>query len=211
MARVGEAMATESSQAKRLKRELRAKARVARQAQPNKDALSRRICGKFAASPEYASARTVMLFVDFGDEVRTRHLLAAALEEGKAVVVPYCEGDVLKLFRLMSTDELSPGTWGILEPKAELRARCDRRIGMDEVDLVMVPGVAFDRRGGRLGHGKGYYDKLLVTARADTPLIAVAFECQMFPEVPMLPHDATMDKVITETAVYEAQSRRPTT
>jgi 5-formyltetrahydrofolate cyclo-ligase len=71
----------------------------------------------------------------------------------------------------------------------------------------MVPGVAFDRRGGRMGHGKGYYDKLLEHARLDTPLVALAFECQMFPEIPVAEHDVFMDKIITESATYVGRGR----
>ena len=71
-----------------------------------------------------------------------------------------------------------------------------------------MPGVAFDRRGGRLGHGKGYFDKLLCRVPPRTPCIALAFECQLFPEVPMLPHDLFMDRIVTETAVYEGRGPR---
>jgi len=74
--------------------------------------------------------------------------------------------------------------------------------------LVMVPGVAFDRRGARMGHGKGYYDKLLEHARPDTPLVALAFECQLFPEVPVQAHDIFMDQIITEQTIYPGQGRK---
>jgi 5-formyltetrahydrofolate cyclo-ligase len=80
-------------------------------------------------------------------------------------------------------------------------------VGVEELDLVVVPGVAFDRAGGRMGHGKGYYDKLLEHARPDTPLVALAFECQLFPEIPAEAHDVFMDKVVTEAAVYEGRGR----
>ena len=79
---------------------------------------------------------------------------------------------------------------------------------MKEIDLIIVPGVAFDRRGGRTGHGKGYYDKLLEHARLDTPLVALAFECQMFDEIPMQEHDVFMDKVVTEKASYDGLGRK---
>jgi 5-formyltetrahydrofolate cyclo-ligase len=75
------------------------------------------------------------------------------------------------------------------------------------LDLVMVPGVAFDLRGGRLGHGKGYYDRLLPRIRPSAPLVAVAFECQLFPEIPMLEYDVFMDRVITEKAIYLGRGR----
>jgi 5-formyltetrahydrofolate cyclo-ligase len=72
----------------------------------------------------------------------------------------------------------------------------------------MVPGVAFDRSGARMGHGKGYYDKLLQHARKDAPLVALAFECQLFPEIPVAPHDIFMDLIITEKAIYPGKGRR---
>ena len=105
-------------------------------------------------------------------------------------------------------DELELGMYRILEPKAELRSVAAKRVAVEELDLIMVPGVGFDRRGGRTGHGKGYYDKLLEHARHDTPLIALAFECQLFPEIPMQSHDMFMDKVVTEAAVYDGLGRR---
>lgn len=208
MARIASTMTSSSRAAIEEKRRIRARAAANRHQQPDKDAVSGLICEKFAAMAEYAAAGTALFYVDFGDEVRTRPLVQAAMEEGKDVAVPYCEGDTLKLFRLKSFDELAPDTWNILEPKIELRARADRRVRVGELDLVMVPGVAFDRSGGRLGHGKGYYDKLLAGAQPETRLVAVAFECQLFPQIPMLPHDVSMDKVITEVAVYQAGARQ---
>ena len=70
-----------------------------------------------------------------------------------------------------------------------------------------MPGGAFDRRGARMGHGNGYYDKLLQHARSNTPLIALAFECQLFDEIPVADHDIFMDKLITEDHVYNGQGR----
>jgi 5-formyltetrahydrofolate cyclo-ligase len=71
-----------------------------------------------------------------------------------------------------------------------------------------VPGVAFDQSGGRMGHGFGYYDRLLQHARPDAPLVALAFECQLFPEIPAEAHDIFMDKSITEKAVYVGRGRK---
>lgn len=187
---------------------IREQAHANRNAQPDKDEISRRIVASFMAQSEYAAAGTVMFYVDVRSEVRTRNDLAAALETGKKIVVPYCVDGELELFHLESMDELELGMYRILEPKAELRSVAAKRVEVKELDLIMVPGVAFDRRGGRTGHGKGYYDKLLEHARLDTPLIALAFECQLFPEIPMQPHDIFMDKVVTESAVYEGLGRR---
>ena len=186
------------------KREIRARARARRLRQTNKGPLSRQICRKLAALPEYVRAATVMFYVDLGPEVRTRQYLPVVWKDGKRVVVPYCAGKQLELFYLESLDELAPGTLRILEPKVELRSRADRRADLSQIDLIVVPGVAFDHRGGRLGQGKGYYDRLLREVASDTSLVALAFECQLFPEIPMVPHDVYVHKVITEEAIYDA-------
>lgn len=190
------------------KQALREQAHANRNAQPDKDPLSRQICEKFVALPEYQAARTVLFYLDVRAEVRTRHYLPTALEHAKRIVVPYCVDGELELFHLESMEELAVGMYKILEPRIELRTVESKRVAVEDLDLVMVPGVAFDRRGGRMGHGKGYYDKLLEHARPDTPLVALAFECQVFPEVPMQSHDVFMDKIITEQGVYPGRGRK---
>src|SRR5262245_52103142 len=134
-------------------------ARKNRVAQKNKDELSRGICGKFTALPAYTAAKTVMWYVDAGSEVRTRHTLPEALTHGKRVVVPWCviATNELELFLLEDMSELVEGAYKILEPKPELRELPGKKIPATELDLVMVPGTAFDLRGGRMGQGKGYY------------------------------------------------------
>jgi len=194
---------------KTLKQEIRRQAHANRRDQPDKDALSAVICDKFASLPAYASAETAMCYVDMRSEVRTRPFLREVLASGKRLVVPYCVGSELELFWLRDMEDLEVATFGILEPRADLRGVAERKIDAGQLDLVMVPGVAFDRRGARLGHGKGYYDRLLTRVRLDTPLVGIAFECQMFPEIPMATHDVFMDMVITETAVYQGRGRRP--
>jgi len=186
-----------------LKQEIRRQARARRDEQPDKDGLSEIIWQRFLALPEYAAAETVMLYVDARSEVRTRPFLTAVIAAGKRVVVPYCVEGELELFCLESMEELAPGHFGIQEPRPPLRQLPGKRVEPGALDLVMVPGLAFDRRGGRAGYGKGYYDRLLVRTRPETRRVAVAFECQLFPEVPMLEYDVFMDKVVTEGAMYE--------
>jgi 5-formyltetrahydrofolate cyclo-ligase len=190
------------------KQQIREQAHANRNAQENKDELSRAIVARFMALPEYQAASTVLFYLDVRSEVRTRHSLTDALAGGKKIVVPYCVDGELELFHLEDMDELSVGMYKILEPKPELRSVAAKQVDVSELDLIMVPGVAFDRRGGRTGHGKGYYDKLLEHARPDTPLVALAFECQMFDEIPMQHHDVFMDQVITEAAVYPGRGRK---
>jgi len=191
-----------------LKHKIRTQAEATRRAKPDKDEASRIICASVAALPEYAAADTVMCYVDVRHEVRTRQFISAALEGSKRIVLPYCLDNRLELFLLESMDELCPGTYGIPEPKVELRALARKRVDVGRLDLVMVPGVAFDRRGARLGHGKGYYDRLLAGVRTDTLLVGLAFECQVFAEIPTEPHDVYMGRVVTEKAVYEGRGVR---
>jgi len=189
------------------KREIRERAHANRRDQEDKDEISRQIVAAFIALPEYRAARTVMFYVDVRSEVRTRHDLAEALGHGKRIVVPYCVDGELELFHLEEMDELEIGMYKILEPRSDLRDVETKRVDPGELDLIMVPGVAFDREGGRTGHGKGYYDKLLQHARPDAPLVALAFECQIFGQIPTQSHDVYMDKVITERAIYEGRGR----
>jgi 5-formyltetrahydrofolate cyclo-ligase len=190
------------------KKLIREQAHANRNAQTNKDELSQTICDRFMALREYSAAKTVLFYIDVRAEVRTRHSLPAALASGKTIIVPWCndQGE-LELFRLEDMNELAIGMYKILEPKPELRTLAEKHVRPQDLDLVMVPGVAFDRRGARMGHGKGYYDKLLQHSRPDTPLVALAFECQLFREIPVAAHDIFMDKILTETAIYEGQGR----
>ncbi len=190
-----------------LKKSIREQAHANRKAQENKEPLSQAICDQFAALPSFAKAKTVMAYIDVRTEVRTRQFLPQLLASGKRIVVPYCVDGELELFLLENMDELAIGMYKILEPKEDLRALPEKRVDVAELDLIMVPGVAFDRRGARMGHGFGYYDKLLEHARPDTPLVALAFECQLFPEIPTQEHDIFMDQIITEQAIYPGRGR----
>ena len=187
---------------RRLKQQMRIEASARRVKQPAAERFSRQIFAQLTALPQYARAQTLMLYLDIHSEVRTRWFVPDAWNAGKRVVVPYCENGQLRLFQFRSFDELEPATMGVLEPKPELRLRPDRKINPTEPDLIVAPGVAFDRRGGRLGYGKGYYDRFLHQVRGDVTKLAVCFECQLLAEIPVLPHDIRMDLVVTENAVY---------
>lgn len=198
----------DSAGVRTLKGELRNWISKARAAEPDKDGKSRAILERVLALPAFRDARAVQFYLDTGSEVRTRSFIPRALELGKKVVVPYCTRDergeeVLGLFALEDLDELEPGAFRILEPKAALRERPAKQWDVRDVDLILVPGVVFDRRGGRIGHGWAYYDKLLRLARPDCWLVGLAYECQVVDEVPMGPQDVYMDLVVTEQNVYE--------
>lgn len=202
-------MASDQDDYQARKTALREQARKNRVAQKDKDDVSRQIVTAFMALPEYVAARTILFYVDAGSEVRTRHVLPDALKGGKRIVVPYCivETNELELFLLEDMNELVEGAYKILEPRADLRSGVGKLVRPEDLDLVMVPGTAFDPKGGRMGQGKGYYDRLLSRVRPDAPLVAIAFDCQIFDEIPVAPHDVFMDKVLTETRVLAGVGR----
>jgi 5-formyltetrahydrofolate cyclo-ligase len=189
------------------KQAMRRQAYDARNAQPNREELSRRAIERFVQLLEYRAARTAMWYIDCRSELRTRHALPAALASGKRIVVPYCTVDEhgqnrLGLWRLAAIDELVVGKWKILEPPRERWEEPERMVQPNELDIVMVPGVGFDRSGARMGNGQGYYDRLLGQVRRDCALIGIAYECQLWDELVVGPHDVSMDKVVTESTVY---------
>lgn len=193
------------------KRCLRRSALAARDAVENKDLASEEICRRFLSLPEYASAATIMCYLHCRSEVRTHRVVNAALQSSKKVIVPYCTKDqrgrnMLGLWRLESLDEVELGTWGILEPPRSRWDEAARHIAPDDLDLIMVPGLAFDLRGGRLGYGQGYYDRLLCSLRDDALRVGVCYRSQLLERVPMGPQDVCVDRVITQEALYGARN-----
>ena len=187
------------------KAEIRARAFECRRNLTDKDRRSAAICERFCALPQYADAATILVYMHIRDEVRTTNLVTRLLQGGKRAVVPYCVGDTLKLYHLRDLTELSAGVLGIPEPRAALRSIADKHVTPEELDLLAVPGAAFDRTGGRVGHGRGYFDRLLRHLRAGACSVGLAFECQLFGRVPMEPHDVPMCGIVTEEAVYWAR------
>jgi len=178
-----------------------------RQQQADKALLSHVICRQFVKQSEYLSAETVMWYVHCRTEVQTLDALREQLKTSKRIVVPYCTEDetghkVLGLWLLNQLEELVPGMWGILEPPRNKWWDAKKRVRVEELDMIMTPGVVFDRNGGRLGNGAGYYDRLLQTVRSDTRIVGVCFESQLVEKIPMAAHDVYMHNVITEKAVY---------
>lgn len=187
---------------------IRTETHARRDVQSDREALSAIIFERVVELSDYSPARVVMCYVSFGSEVVTRQFLSRVWSDGKQLVVPYCAGDRLELFELQHFEELQPGALGILEPDRSLRGLADRRIAVEDLDFIVVPGLAFDRHGGRIGYGRGYYDRLLAEARPETAMVAVAFECQMIDEVPMGESDVRVDVIVTEKAVYRRNQPR---
>jgi len=196
-----------------LKSRQRQKAYDVRNEQIDKEVMSRIICAQFVAHPVYRQAKTVMWYVHCRSEVRTQSALLGELDAGKRMVIPYCTKDQqghnkLGLWWLEDFAELVPGMWGILEPPKQRWGELGKEVAPEQLDCVMVPGVAFDRNGGRLGNGAGYYDRLLKSVRADAVLIGVCFESQLVAQVAMDAHDVAMDIVMTEKNLYAGKGRQ---
>ena len=184
----------------------------ARNAQPEKERVSELAVATLMRLPKYQAAWTVLWYLDCRSELRTRYALPRILAGEKQIVVPYCTVDEagankLGLWRLERMDELVIGKWKILEPPQARWAEAGKEIAAEQLDLVVVPGVGFSREGGRMGNGQGYYDRLLAQVRPDCKLIGLCYECQLFDDLIVGPHDVFMDQVVTEAAVYEGRGR----
>jgi len=180
------------------KRELRARILRSRDAIPAEDreAASALIGATLSMREEFASSATVLLTLPFGSEWDTRALLLAALARAKTVALPRVNVatrmlDICAITRL--EHDAMPGYRGIPEPCAH----CEL-LDVASIDWVLVPGVAFDRDGHRIGYGGGFYDRLLPLLRADARRVAAAFELQLVERVPAASHDVTVDAVVTE-------------
>ncbi|MFQ6133393.1 MAG: 5-formyltetrahydrofolate cyclo-ligase [Armatimonadota bacterium] len=164
---------------------------------------SRAIRERLLALPQFQDADTVMMFSTYGSEVQTIPLIERALSVGKRVVLPKIEAEQRRLRPFVVRDlaaDTEPGVWGIRQPLPE---RCDE-LPLAELELIVTPGVGFDERCNRLGHGKAYYDRFLLAARTAQPdvrAVAVAFEVQVVPELPTEPHDEKVDAIHTEARV----------
>ena len=149
---------------------------------------------RFLALPEYQRAQVLALYAPIHREVETSVVALEALAAGKTLLYPAVEGSELQFRRVLELDDLMPGRYGIPEPKGEAWDPSD-------VDLIVVPGVAFDQSGRRLGYGKGYYDRSLHRLEGSGRLAGFCYEFQLFEEIVGEPHDVTMDLIVTELRV----------
>lgn len=148
-------------------------------------------------SSYYQSSRTIMTYIDFHNEVETRDIVRKAIEDDKVIVVPLCgSGSTLLPVRIESLDDLEPGTKGILEP-TETRNIVD----VKKLDLVLMPGITFDRSGNRVGYGLAYYDRFLEQLSPSTLIVALAYSFQVIDSVPFEEHDQKIHFIITEDEI----------
>ena len=164
----------------------------------------REVARHILVTPEFESCRNLALFSALGDEVATQPLFEAAAEAGKVRLFPRCEPSAaLRFFEVTEWEELSPGRYGVLEPP---EGREEIALGSD--DLVLVPGVAFDARGNRLGRGGGHYDRTFPPDSALLPtLFGLAFDFQVVENVPCGPRDGVVAAIVTERGVKRVEPR----
>lgn len=180
------------------KKAIRASVLNARDAMPpdQRARESMKMSEAIITSTPYQRAATVLAYASFGSEFDTSFLLERMLTDKKNLVMPRVDKDAqqLKLHRVQHLDALIAGQWGIREPQI------DAEIMMpNEIDLIIVPGVAFDSAGFRIGYGKGFYDKLLSSVNPASTRLSAAFDCQIIDAVPNEAHDQRVDIIITPT------------
>lgn len=149
--------------------------------------------------PEYRKARVIASYVDKGNEVQTRPLIRKALASRKNVLVPIVnkERRNLDFSEIKNLDELVPGAFDIPEPKPDYRRLTD----METIEVVLVPGIAWDFDGYRVGWGKGYFDTVLKLLPDKSAAVGLAFDLQVVDRVPRAQFDLPVDMVVTETKV----------
>jgi 5-formyltetrahydrofolate cyclo-ligase len=149
---------------------------------------------RFLALPEYQRAQVVALYAPIHHEVETSLAANEALAAGKTLLYPAVEGNDIQFRRVNALSELVPGRYGIPEPTGEPCRPCD-------ADLIVVPGVAFDFFGRRIGYGKGYYDRSLHLLEGSGRLVGFCYDFQLSEAIVGEPHDVTMDLIVTELRV----------
>jgi len=187
---------------------------------------SRLIKENLLSLEEFKKAENIMFYVSFGNEVDTREAIKELLaKKEKTVIVPYVLENypILQLSELKNFDWLEPKTFGILEPK-ELYIR---EFNYEKIDLILIPGIVFDKKGYRVGYGHGYYDRFLKILRnskgiSGTPKISkkfsralkkgvkkigLAFELQVVDEIPEEEHDVPVNIIITEKRVLRCNNK----
>ncbi|MDD9150771.1 5-formyltetrahydrofolate cyclo-ligase [Sporolactobacillus sp. CQH2019] len=156
----------------------------------------------FACRP-WRRAKTVAVTLSVGREIETKAIILKAWSQKKCVAVPKCEPSAKQLtfYRLESFDQLKIGYFGLMEPEPGKAIKMDKK----SLDLVIVPGVVFDRRGYRIGYGGGYYDRFLQNFSGET--VSLLLEIQLFDRLPEEGHDQRVDMLITENECIRVKDR----
>lgn len=153
------------------------------------------ILEKLLATPEFQSAKTILFYASFGGEVETFEMMKSALQLGKQIALPMIRKEEKKIIPAVVHNlaiDLEPGPYGIPQP----RLAATRALANEILDLVIVPGIAFDADRCRLGRGAGYYDRFLAEVPRATPSFGLAFDFQVVPSLPHQAHDVAVSRVI---------------
>ena len=161
--------------------------------------LVARIEERLVAIPDFVAAGSVLLFYSFGSEVATSGLVDQARARGRRVLLPYVEGEALQAAEVIAGEAMVPTAYGPKEPPRR------RAVAPGEVDLVVAPGLAFDRRGYRLGYGGGFYDRYLARLRPNATRTAIGFSFQVIDEVPAGSGDEPVHLVVTEDETIDCR------
>ncbi len=157
------------------------------------------IAEKFLKTDCYANSKNILIYYPIKGEVDTKLIISKALNDKKNIILPRVHNDKLKLFFVEEPSrQLEKGSYGIMEPVARL---C-KPAKIHDADLVVIPGVSFDKNLNRLGYGGGYYDKILESLSKNTKKIALCFDIQLVKKIPAMEHDVKADMLITETRIY---------
>jgi len=159
---------------------------------------SNAIMDKITSLDIYKHSKVVFIYMDFKNEVMTSNLIKRMLSEKKRVVIPYTDSinTVLIPSEITKESDLKQNSFGYYEPKSILP------VNIEEIDLVIVPGVVFDKNLNRIGFGKGYYDKILNRLKPSAKKVALAHDFQVLEDIPAEEHDVKMDMIITEKNIY---------
>jgi len=166
--------------------------RLKKHKEEDREKKSSLIKEKLFRTKVFKNAKIVMFFISFGGEVNTQDMINESIKLGKKVAVPVCgKNRLIKPCILSKKTPFIPGLYGIPEPAIK------RFVNLENLDLVIVPGLAFDRKRHRLGRGKGYYDTLLGDLFPHKAVsIGLAFDFQILPSIPFTPQDKKVDKII---------------
>ena len=155
--------------------------------------LGRQIQRRFLQSSLFADVKFLALYSAIHNEVLTEMVASCALEAGKRVAYPRVAGEALEFFEISGPEDLAPGSFGVPEPTG------GDRLSLAVLDLVVVPGIVFDRTGHRLGYGRGYYDRALGGCRPDCKKVGFAYGFQLVDSLPSVEaHDRTLSVLFTE-------------
>lgn len=161
---------------------------------------------KLEKLPEFQKAQNILAYVSTPEEVSTHEIIKTALKNGKKIFVPRIHGDQMMVCPISDWKELKPGNFGILEPCETINHELP-----EQIDVILIPGIAFDARGHRIGYGRGFYDRFLsqinnTNNSKNTLKIGLAFHQQIVDEISEEEHDVPLDVIITEKQTIQPKN-----